>query len=242
MAVRPYPYKATLWIVCGLTAPMLVAAEGGPLSPKDNQRRAAVAPEQTATSLEFNIPAQPLAAALDQYAAVSGQSALFSSALVANRESSAVSGRYPPEKALRTLLTGSGLSADKISKGRITTFMLTPVAANARPLTTSPALPDRLTRYDGQVQAHIWQALCDNPLTIPGNYRSLLRFQIDSAGRIRRARLIGSSGNGYRDAALLTTLQQVQVGQPPQSMAQPLTMLILPQDKIAGQACRPGRP
>jgi hypothetical protein len=65
---------------------------------------------------------------------------------------------------------------------------------------------------------------------VPGAYRSLLRFQIDAAGRLEYPQLLGSTGDARRDAALLETLLNVRIDvAPPTDIAQqPLTMIILP--------------
>ncbi|APA68185.1 hypothetical protein YQ44_10495 [Janthinobacterium sp. 1_2014MBL_MicDiv] len=93
--------------------------------------------------------------------------------------------------------------------------------------------------YAGLVQMRIWQALCSDALTRPGNYTSLLRFYLETDGRIGGARLLGSSGDPRRDAALLHTLRRVHIGSvPPTAIArQPLTMLVAPNAPDAGPQC-----
>ncbi|WP_447778216.1 energy transducer TonB family protein [Variovorax boronicumulans] len=190
-------------------------------------------------SIDFNIPAQPLATALDEYAVLSGRPAVFRSALVAGRTSSAVQGRYPAEIGLRLLLRGTGLLSDEVGGGKLDAFVLKSAGENAPVATVPvPSAIDDLMAYDGLVQAHIWEAFCEDPRTTPGSFRALLRFGVDASGRIQRARLLGSSGDKGRDAALLEILHRIDVDQaPPQGMPQPLTMLVLPRGQIAGQSC-----
>lgn len=194
-------------------------------------------------SIDFNISAQPLAAALDEYAVVSGRPAVFRSALVVGRTSSEVRGRYTAEMGLRLLLKGTGLLSDEVGGGKLDAFVLKATGANA-PVTATPVLSsiEDLTVYDALVQAHIWQAFCNDPRITLGNFRALLRFGVDASGRIQRARLLGSSGDKGRDAALLEILHRIDVDQsPPQGMPQPLTMLILSRGQIAGQSCARSR-
>lgn len=58
----------------------------------------------------FDIPAQPVASALDAYSAQAGIFFLYQTELVANRRTSGVRGRFSPEEALETLLSGTGLA------------------------------------------------------------------------------------------------------------------------------------
>jgi TonB family protein len=191
--------------------------------------------------LDFNIPAQPLTDALNRYADVSNQPALFPSDIVGERTSSAIHGRYSPETALHLILEGTGLVAEKRDSGLGATFVLKQAdvavaAAHAR-------LADLFNQegYPGLVQQRIWQALCADALTAPGHYSSVLRFQVDAGGRVNGAQLLGSSGDARRDAALLATLQQVQIGSPPPAaiVQHSLAMAILP-DQPNQPRCRAG--
>jgi hypothetical protein len=58
----------------------------------------------------FNIPAQRLAVALEQYSAVTGRDLLYNSNLAAGRQSNRVQGRLSADGALGLLLEGTGLS------------------------------------------------------------------------------------------------------------------------------------
>jgi TonB family protein len=203
--------------------------------------QAAASPGVSGQLRDFDIPAQALDAALDRYAAVSRRPALFRSELVSGRTSFAVRGRFSSEIALDLLLQGTGLMAEKSTDGPADAFVLVESDANALPAAASYDGIDGLVsdrKYPGLVQAGIWQALCGNALTVPGTYRSLLRFQLDAMGRIERVRLLGTTGNARRDAAVVQTLQAVHVDPPPPDMAQqPLTMLILPDGQGAARRC-----
>ncbi len=225
---------AVWWGGIVLLIPVLAAAQtAGSVLAKGNAPPVFASSSQT---FDFNIPALPLVDALDQYAAISHRPAIFRSTLVAGRVSSPVHGRYLPQTALGILLSGSGLGAEDIDAEHNDTFFLKPLGSPGQFSSAGAGIP--APQYEGQVQARIWAALCHNPQTKPGSYRSLISFYIDPAGRISQASLITTSGNKLRDATLLATLQTVRVGRPLPQMAQPVTLLILPQSRVAGRLCR----
>jgi hypothetical protein len=227
-------------VLCALEVPTGQAVAGA-----SNERVARVARAEAASIelRDFDIPAQPLSVALNRYADTSGQPALFPSHIVDGRTSTAVQGRYSPEAALHILLRGTGLTADKRNSGLGQTFILkevgTPSSASRNAM---EALFDE-EGFAGLVQARVWQALCADTLTRPGSYVSLLRFHLDTDGRIREARLIGTSGDAGRDAALLDALRRVHIERsPPAAIAQqPLTMLVAPNDPRTGPQCAPSQ-
>jgi len=189
--------------------------------------------------LDFDIPAQPLAAALDRYASLSGWPIVFHGEMVAGRISSPVQGRYSPEAALQRLLAGTGLALQKVAAGPADAYTLKEIGPPAGGSHTGASAVD--FDYGGWVQGQVWAALCSHARTAPGNWRSLLRFRVDPSGQIHGARMFTSTGDARRDAAVLDTLRRVRVNQaPPPSMAQPLTMLILPLDQGGGQRCDVG--
>jgi TonB family protein len=187
----------------------------------------------------FDIPAQPLANALEQYGTVSGRPVFFDSSVVAGRTSTRVQGIYTPEVALRMLLDGTGLTLDYAEPGRADAFVL---KADESLRATSPyRLSDDAPHdaYDGLVQARIWDAFCSIPTIEPGDYRTAIQFGIDPAGRLTNVRLLHSTGDRERDFALLVTLQHIQLdAPPPPAMAQPLYMVILPREATPGMDCR----
>lgn len=66
----------------------------------------AVAEEKT---YDFNIPAQPLASALDALAQQTGLQPFYADGIVAGKRAPALSGRLTPQQAVQKLLAGSGL-------------------------------------------------------------------------------------------------------------------------------------
>lgn len=188
-------------------------------------------------SFNFDIPSLPLNVALSRYATITKRPALFRSEMVAGRISSVVRGLYLPEIALRMLLQGTGLIAEQIAAGSDEVFVL-------REGDTSMLLPTDGGKamsdlpYLSTVQARLWSMLCSSASTAPGDYRALLRFQLDTRGQVQRARLLGSTGDAHRDAAILSALRSVRMdGTPPSNMPQPMTILVLPRTAEGAQQC-----
>ncbi|XUU60574.1 TonB-dependent receptor [Erythrobacter sp. HA6-11] len=67
-------------------------------------------------SQQYDIEAQPLETALDQFAQVSSADLLYSSVLVEGKQSTRVSGTFTPAEALRRMLSGTGLTATQVSQ------------------------------------------------------------------------------------------------------------------------------
>ncbi len=224
-----------LWVLYGLAG----AAEDISRPPAGGVR-AVSAPDATGPLYNFDLPAQSLAEALKRYANLTRQPTLVRGEFVAGRTSSAVRGAYPPDIALRLLLQGTGLVAERIQVDPTGGFVLKQADAAAVATPRADSLGD-LAGYPGLVQARVWQALCGDPRTAPGAYRSLLRFQIDATGQIQRVRLLGSTGDGGRDAAVQATLQAVRMDRPPPpSLPQPLTLFIEPHHVSGGPLCGRG--
>ncbi|MPS26601.1 MAG: hypothetical protein E2576_14620 [Alcaligenaceae bacterium] len=195
-----------------------------------------------ASVIEFDIPALPLADALDRFAVVSGRSALFSSTLAAGRTASPVRGRYRSVDALHLLLEGTGLAAEEVATAQADALVIRPASPKERADAEAARIAARanLLAYDGLLQARVWQALCADPRTMRHDDQSLLRFEVDATGHVHRVRLLGATGDRRRDAALVEVVAGVRVGRaPPPELAQPVTLLILPPHESA-PACDAG--
>jgi hypothetical protein len=75
--------------------------------------------QDAASLIEFHIPAQELAAALDRFGAEAGVQIFYESSLARGRQSSPVIGRYSREEALLRLLLGTGLRARFTASGAV---------------------------------------------------------------------------------------------------------------------------
>jgi len=93
---------ATLAALISLNAPATLYAELNTALPGDQE-------ESFAIPLNLDMPAQPLAAALRQFAIQSDLSLTVDSALVIDKKAPAVKGRMTRKEAVRRLLEGSGL-------------------------------------------------------------------------------------------------------------------------------------
>ncbi|OEZ27301.1 hypothetical protein [Variovorax boronicumulans] len=218
-------------------AGMAWASDGSASPLREGEAPAGAVPGTGDAALAFDIPSLPLADALKRYAAVTRQPALFRSEILAGLTSSAVRGLYAPDTALELLLEGTGLVAEKVRTGSAVTLALRP--AQARAEAPRAASLGSLAGYPSLLQARVWEALCGNVRTRPGTYRSLLRFEVDEGGQLRRPRLLGLTGDAARDAEMLEVLRGVRLAHaPPPDLPQPLTLLILPTDARGGTRCR----
>lgn len=196
---------------------------------------AASAQSDGAISVDFDIPAQSLALALDAYSAATGIVAVYNGNLAIGRRSGGIRGRYAPQIALRLLLSNSGLAAQYTTPGA---FVLVSAPAESAIVKTPSeiglialARQDAAERrYSGQVQSSVTQSLCAAPKTRPGDYRLAMSFWIGPSGEIANLKLLGSTGDQQRDAAIIGMLRRLRLdgGPPHPSMAQPFTMIMLP--------------
>ena len=143
--------------------------------------RGQAAPAGDAQGLRFfDIPALPLAEALQRFTASTGHSGLYDSGLVAGRRSRGVAGHYTAESALRLMLGDSGLQA---RYGSPDTFTLAAVA------TAAPGLAETLAarqRYYGKLQAAMRALLCGDgcaPGQLPRGGQPVVRRQRPGAAR-----------------------------------------------------------
>ncbi len=83
-----------------------------------------------AQPVRFDIPAQPLASALDQFARQAGLQLVFAPSIAADRQAPALRGEQDVRQALDALLQGSGLSG-RVGEGTLT---VQPIAAGQRTL------------------------------------------------------------------------------------------------------------
>src|SRR5436190_1529039 len=80
----------------------------------------AVARETAPAPRPFDIQAQPVGDALNEFASQSGYQVLFLSKLGKDVKTAGVQGTLPPEQALQKLLEGSGLKYEFINERTVT--------------------------------------------------------------------------------------------------------------------------
>lgn len=195
----------------------------------------------------FDIPAQPLALALQRYANDIGATVFFDNTLTAGKQSRALHGMYTAEQALSLLLDGSGLEVRHISA---TAFTLIPRggaavaagtaanAANAVAVTPTPGQLPALANPRA-LQALLEQVLCKSPQTRPGTYRALIQLWLDPAGVIRRSALLASTGLAARDEALRQALSALVQQSSREGVVQPVAILLLPRTDGVAEVCAP---
>lgn len=181
--------------------------------------------------VEFDIAAQAVDGALDKFAAATGFQVFYQTALTAGHQSQSVKGMFDPAAALSLLLQGSGLTAQFIGHDTITiaqTEDIGPVLLSAK----RAALV-----YYGVIQAAVTAALCQSTNTRPGSYRVAIQYWIGPSGGVSRVRLIGSSGDGARDDAIVRAMQMVVLQPQLSQLPQPVTLAIEPDQRGGPAAC-----
>jgi hypothetical protein len=187
---------------------------------------------QAATEHYFDIPSQPLAAALRAYGKASGLEVFYDGSLSVGRRSSAVMGTYTPLIGLRVLLRGTGYVARETDIANTITIVAGPSLAPLH------ATFDRYQPYFAALQTRLSAHLCSGKSGGDGD-ETTLRFWIDSSGVISKAELLGSAGesDGWR-REVVSKVQGLQVGKsPPAGLPQPLTMVIYPLSADEATSC-----
>lgn len=186
--------------------------------------------------LNFDIPAQPLAFALDAYATGTGIETFYDSESTRGRRSTAVKGVLAADVALRILLEGTGLA--EVSSGNAFAVVASPGKAQY-----GGARLSEFGSYYSVLQAGVAQAFCRHAETVPGDFRAIIRFSIGSLGELQDFRLLNSTGDLRRDAIIVDELRDVNFDTPPPRLPQPVTMMVAPRPAERTGDCNvaPGR-
>jgi hypothetical protein len=198
-------------------------------------------PGATAALIHFDLPAQPLAEALEAYDRITRLSVMAQTRLLSGRMSANVSGDYSSHDALQYLLAGTGLDAMYTEPDEA---VIVPLSSTAAPEPSPPALAPLTVAasdidgamdtgdfrsYAAMVQTRLTDALCASPLTRPGSYRLVAQLRIDAAGSVVASKVVGSTGNPSRDAAIARAMQDMTLDSaPPAALPEPLTILLRP--------------
>ena len=195
--------------------------------------------------IEFHIPAQSLAGALQAYGQTTGIQVLYESSSAIGRMSVAVEGTYAADAALNLLLTGTELKVRYIRPDAITLALPNAEGVGYAPAATPLAASDlslgklrvrgtgdgddaARQDYSQRVQMDIQNALRKNAKTRDGNYRAVLDIWIDPARTIERTELFRSTGDRERDAAVAATLRGLMISRPaPVNTPQPVRVGIV---------------
>lgn len=182
-----------------------------------------------AEQIDYDIPAQPLAAALERYSASSGRQIIYDSALASGRRSAPLEGRFTAEQALQSLLAGTGLAPRYVAADAVVLLRLPPRPDHRQDAPVNTAPPAAVARYYARIQAGLRRAFCGNERTRPGGYRVALALWIEASGAVGRAALIGPTGNPDLDAAIGQAVSGLVLGEaPPAGFAQPVVLVVAP--------------
>jgi TonB family protein len=205
--------------------------------------QSAVAQDASGKWMDFDIPAQPLAGALNAYGSATHVQLFVDASVIFGRRSAALHGIFTSEAGLLGLIAGTGLTAFPIGDEGFTLVPLHDRQGKGGDEQAQPSLPPlarRFAEYSAELQRDLTITLCQHEDTRPGSYRSLLRLWIDSSGSVARAELLTSTGDRARDAKLLSALQNLAVGgSPPSDLPQPVTLLLAPGAKSVEEYCSP---
>ncbi|MDD0974701.1 TonB C-terminal domain-containing protein [Pseudomonas fontis] len=191
-------------------------------------------PALAAGPIAFTIPAQPLDQALHAFSQQSGMAVLVDRELTGKRRSMHLHGHFSARAALQRLLEGTGLTAHYSAADAFTVqpIQLEQVKQGTRPNRMSAG------NYAQAIQQAVERAMCRSVLARPGNYRAALQVWIDAQGVLVQSRLLASTGNEQRDAAVVESLRALLLERPPpSSMAQPVTLLLRPEGTGTGMDC-----
>lgn len=190
----------------------------------------------SAEAIAFDIPSQPLAAALEAYSVTAKREVVYNGKLAMGRQSAAVQGTFTPEAALQRLLEGSGLRPRYMAADA---FVLVPTPADKTTLPVNTASAASVAQYYGLIQAGLRQSFCADSRTQPGSYRVAVSFWIEGDGRVSRALLLGTTGTRDLDARIERAFRALAIGEPPPNgFAQPVTLVITPQAPQIGRDCQ----
>jgi hypothetical protein len=175
----------------------------------------------------LNIPAQPLANALEAFGKATGIETLYDSAVAQGRRSTFVKGRFTAADGLRLMLSGTSLSARAISHDAITIEL----PQESYPAAKAPAQEKSAHRnYFGLIQSGLTRAFCNEADIQPGDYRAVVKFSIAANGQVLQPSVVGTTGSSDRDRQILRALNAVSLGtSPPPDLKQPIMFVILPQ-------------
>lgn len=191
-----------------------------------------------AETMRFDLAAQALGDALEAYSRMTHISVVVDSRHT-TRAAPAVRGAMTPEQALHALLDGSGLQGRYVRSRSVVVeprpaSMHQDEAASAQPLglASIAGVMDEAGDHRGyaaRLQNAVRGALCRAPRTRPGQYRLAMQFGVDARGRLVQLRLLGSSGDARRDAAVQRVLEGLEIGVAGPGIGQPFVFLVVPQ-------------
>jgi hypothetical protein len=194
--------------------------------------------------IQFDIPAQSLATALDAFCRAAGVQVLYDSQLASGRRSNRVAGSFTPEVALQALLQGTDLTVHYTPSDDIVLGLASsdPVSGDVLPPTSGAVLlldpihvdgvtelgtrPD-FRSYGRIVMANVREALYTATGTRSGSYDIAVDLWVGPTGSVLRSRIARSTGDEERDAEIARVLRGLTISKaPPAGMPQPVSVAI----------------
>lgn len=178
------------------------------------------------TLLEFDIPAQPLETALQEYTEVTGLNVLLDRSLIADQHSPGAQGSFTAQQALQQLIVHSGLDAQYASSR---TFTLRPrTQQQPKPAQPVPPVALHVSQRVTAFQRTLERAICHSDVLPEGNYRMLIQAWLSPQGSVDALRLVKQTDDSQRDKQVLDALRSLTFPPSSGSMPQPITLLLLP--------------
>jgi hypothetical protein len=191
-------------------------------------------------SVTFDIPAQPLASALEAYGEATGIEVFYDAALAVGRRSTAVKGSFSPTLGLKALLRGTGYIPRPTGLHAISVVPAPQDAAKQRIASTQSV--DRYAPYFAVLQARLSQVLCNDDHAEVGSNDIIFKFWLTASGAISRADVIASAGDSARDGMIAKLIEGLNVGVPPPAgLPEPITMAVFPPLAEEAPGCPAGR-
>ncbi|ALR20910.1 STN domain-containing protein [Sphingobium baderi] len=184
----------------------------------------------------YDIPAQPVAQALAEFATVSGVSILYRQSLAGDRHSTPLEGIYAAPAGLRHLLQGTGLSARFTGPNSAVIFVegqqpppIAPVPGTAAgltalrldmaevraPRTIGGTDTGAFSRYARRVQAEIFERLKRDGAYEGRSFNIEIAVRVDSAGRIDDVAFLRGSAEPDWDTRVRDILVGAHLSSPP---------------------------
>lgn len=191
----------------------------------------------------FDLPSQPLVNALEAFSAKTGMFAAYDARLVGGRVSSPVKGEFTPVAALGALLAATGLEADYTADNAFVIVQPSAsrqVRGDGRQIGQAglSSLNSSERRYSALLQQSVQDALCADARTRQADYRAAIRFRIDARGMLHAVRLLGTTGDPGRDAAIVAATGRTAMAEPPPAgMQQPFAIVVLPRGAGTSADC-----
>lgn len=166
---------------------------------------AAAAPQDQAQTVEFDIPAGSLDAALISFANQSGRQLLYAQGLVDGLRSNGLKGRYTPDQAIAKLLTGAPIEIRRGGNG----FVLKPrsAAAVAEPVSLQEAAAPEAAEMTELEELVVTGSLIRGSANGVSPVVTVTRDELDRSGRANISDLLTDlpqafGGNSSPDTAL----------------------------------------